>query len=394
MAGLHGPQLIMRFALILTAAIGTLLALAGAAYFALCIWAARRFRGEKSREMRVCYEPPVSVMKSLRGLDPHMYAAFRSHCLQDYGEYELLFGVSDPGDPALKLVERLQQEFPQRAVRVVPCPMSLGLNGKVSTLAQMLPEARYEYILINDSDIVAGPDYLRRVMSAFAGGQVGMVTTLYRGLAGATLPSKLEALGLSSDFMGGVLVAREMEGGVRFALGATIATTKSVLHEIGGLEALVDHLGDDYELGARTAAAGYKVELADAVVETALPGYSWREFWAHQMRWARNVKDRRRAQYVGLVVTFGLAWGILAVLAAPWAWWTWAALGVIAVARVAAAVAIGRGVLADPDVLRDLWLLPLRDFLALAVWLASFAGNKIEWRGLKFRVHDGKLEKV
>ena len=129
--------------------------------------------------------------------------------------------------------------------------------------------------------------------------------------------------------MGGVLVAREMEGGVRFALGATIATTKSVLREIGGLEALVDHLGDDYELGARTAAAGYKVELADVVVETALPDYTWREFWAHQMRWARNVKDRRRAQYFGLIVTFGLAWGILAVLAAPLAWWTWAALAVV-----------------------------------------------------------------
>jgi ceramide glucosyltransferase len=384
----------MQSALTVIAAFCSLLALAGSAYFTLCIWAVRRFQGKWRTTVRADFAPPVSLLKSLRGLDPHMYAAFRSHCLQDYGEYELLFGVSDPGDPALKLVERLQQEFPKRAVRVVPCPMSLGLNGKVSTLAQMLPQARYEHILINDSDIVAGRDYLRRVMSAFAGEQVGMVTTLYRGLAGATLPSKLEALGLSSDFMGGVLVAREMEGGVRFALGATIATTKSVLHEIGGLEALVDHLGDDYELGARTAAAGYKVELADAVVETALPDYSWREFWAHQMRWARNVKDRRRAQYFGLIVTFGLAWGVLAVLAAPWAWWTWAALGVIGVVRAAAAIAIGRGVLADPNVLRDLWLLPLRDFLALAVWLASFAGNKIEWRGLKFKVRDGKLEKA
>ncbi len=384
----------MHSALTVIVAFCSLLALAGSAYFGLCIWAARRFRDKCRTTVRADFAPPVSLLKSLKGLDPHMYAAFRSHCLQEYGEYELLFGVSNPNDPALKLVERLQQEFPQRAVHVVPCPMTLGLNGKVSTLAQLLPEARYEYILINDSDIVAGPDYLRRVMSAFAGEQVGMVTTLYRGLAGRTLPSKLEALGLSSDFMGGVLVAREMEGGVRFALGATIATTKSVLREIGGLEALVDHLGDDYELGARTAAAGYKVELADAVVETALPDYSWREFWAHQVRWAHNVKDRRRAQYFGLIVTFGLAWGILAVLAAPWAWWTWAALGVIAVARVAAAIAIGRGVLADPNVLRDLWLLPLRDFLALAVWLASFAGNEIEWRGLKFRVRDGKLEKV
>jgi len=322
-----------------------------------------------------------------------MYAAFRSHCLLDYAEYELLFGVSDPNEPTLELVTRLQREFPNRRIRVVQCPKSLGLNGKVSTLAQMLPQAKYDHILINDSDIVAPPDYLRRVMRPFADERVGMVTSLYRGMAGKTLPSKLEALGLSTDFMGGVLVAREMESGVRFALGATMATTKRVLREIGGLEPLVDYLGDDYELGARMAARGYKVELSDVVVETALPNYTFADFWRHQLRWARNVRDRRHVQYFGLIVTFGLAWGILAVLAEPRAWWTWTALAIVAVSRVFAALAIGRGVLRDPNVTRDWWLLPVRDVVALAVWVTSFAGNEIEWRGLKFRVRDGKLEK-
>src|SRR5215831_11667823 len=358
------------------AALCALLALAGAAYFALCVWAAARFRREPIHSSRIDFEPPVSIMKSLKGLDPHMYAAFRSHCLLDYTEYELLFGVSDPNEPALELVKRLQREFPNRRIRVIQCPQSLGLNGKVSTLAQVLPQAKYEHILINDSDIVAPPDYLRRVMRRFAGERVGMVTSLYRGLAGKTLPSKLEALGLSTDFMGGVLVAREMESGVRFALGATMATTKRVLREIGGLEPLVDYLGDDYELGARTAAKGYKVELSDVVVETALPNYTFGGFWTHQLRWARNVRDRRPAQYFGLIVTFGLAWGILAVLAAPLVWWTWAALALVALLRILADVAIGRGVLRDPDVMRGLWLLPLRDFVALAVWIASFAGNQ------------------
>ena len=384
----------MQLVFTVIAAVCALLALAGTAYFGMCIWAAGRFRRKSSAAKHEDFAPPVSLLKSLKGLDPHMHAAFRSHCLLDYPEYELLFGVADRNDPALELVAKLQQEFPQRQLRVIYCPVSLGLNGKVSNLAQMLPRAQYEHVLINDSDIVVAPDYLRRVMSAFAEEQVGMVTTLYRGLAGKTLPSKIEALGLSSDFMGGVLVAREMEGGVRFALGATIATTKSLLQKIGGLEALVDHLGDDYELGARTAAAGFKVELADVVVETALPDYSFGEFWAHQLRWARNVKDRRRAQYFGLIVTFGLAWGILAVVFAPLAWWTWAVLAVIAALRVTAAVAVGRGVLNDPCVLRYLWLLPLRDFSALGLWLASFAGNEVEWRGLKFKVRDGKLERM
>jgi ceramide glucosyltransferase len=383
----------MQFVLMVIAATCAVLALAGAAYFALCVWAARRFRRQHVSPARVDFEPPVSLMKSLKGLDPHMYEAFRSHCLFDYAEYELLFGVNDPNEPAIELVERLRQEFPHRQIRVIQCPQSLGLNGKVSTLAQVLPQAKYEHILINDSDIVAPRDYLRRVMTAFAGDRIGMVTTLYRGLAGKTIPSRIEALGLSTDFMGGVLVAREMEG-VRFALGATIATTKSVLREIGGLEALVDTLGDDYELGARTAAAGYNVELADVVVETAIPDYTFGELWTHQMRWARNVRDRRPAQYIGLIVTFGLAWGILAVLAAPGKWWTWGALAVMAAFRVIAAVTIGRSVLDDPSVLRDLWLLPLRDFLALGVWVASFTGNEIEWRGMKFRVRKGKLEQV
>jgi len=384
----------MQLGFTVIAAVCALLALAGAAYFGMCIWAAGRFRRKNNAVKKKDFAPPVSLLKSLKGVDPHMYAAFRSHCLLDYPEYEMLFGVADRHDPTLELVTKLQQEFPQRQLRVIHCPVSLGLNGKVSNLAQMLPQAQYEYVLINDSDIVVAPDYLGRVMSAFADEQVGMATTLYRGLAGKTLPSKIEAFGLSSDFIGSVLVAREMEGGVRFALGATIATTKSVLKKIGGLEALVDYLGDDYELGARTAASGYKVELADVVVETALPDYSFPEFWAHQLRWARNVKDRRRAQYFGLIVTFGLAWGTLAVVVAPLAWWTWVALGVIAVLRVAAAVAVGRGVLDDPCVSRYLWLLPLRDFLALALWLASFVGDEVEWRGLKFKVRDGKLERM
>jgi len=383
----------MQVTLSVIAASCGLLALVGAAYFALCVQVAARFCREPNHASCIDFEPPVSIMKSLKGLDPYMYAGFRSHCLLDYVEYELLFGVSDSNEPTLELVTRLQREFPNRRIRVVQCPKSLGLNGKVSTLAQMLPHAKYDHILINDSDIVAPPDYLQRVMRFFADEHVGMVTSLYRGLGGRTLPSKLEALGLSTDFMGGVLVAREMESGVRFALGATIATTKRVLREIGGLEPLADYLGDDYELGARTAAKGYKVELSDVVVETALPNYTFADFWRHQLRWARNVRDRRHVQYFGLIVTFGLAWGILAVLAEPHAWWTWTALAIVALSRVFSALAIGRGVLRDPNVTRDLWLLPLRDFVALAVWVTSFAGNQIEWRGLKFRVRDGKLEK-
>ncbi|HZL68567.1 MAG TPA: bacteriohopanetetrol glucosamine biosynthesis glycosyltransferase HpnI [Candidatus Limnocylindrales bacterium] len=384
----------MHSALTSVAVLCALLALAGAAYFAMCIVAAMRFRRECSHPSETLFTPPVSILRSLKGLDPHMYSAFRSHCLLDYPEYEVLFGVSEADDPALALVEKLGEEFPQAKLRVVHCPQVLGLNGKVSNLAQMLPQASYEYIIINDSDILVPRNYLLRVLAPLAQPGVGMVTALYRGLAGKTLGSKLEALGLSTDFSGGVLVARAMEGGIRFALGATIATTKTVLREIGGLEPLADYLGDDYELGARAAAAGYQVRLADIVVETALPDYSFRDFWAHQLRWARNVKDRRGAQYFGLIVTFGLVWAVLAVVAAPRAWWTWLVFVVTAALRVMSAVVVGRGVLDDPQVLRDLWLLPLRDVVALAIWLVSYFGDEVEWRGLRFRLRDGKLERI
>ena len=376
------------------AAVCVLLSAAGSAYFPLSIWAAKRYRQRSHHAVDPQFAPPVSILKSLKGLDPHMYAAFRSHCLLDYPEYEVLFGVSDPSDPALSLVKRLWREFPRCNLRVVHCPEALGLNGKVSNLAQMLPEARYEHVIVNDSDILVERDYLWRVLAPFRQPNVGMVTTLYRGLAGSTLGSKLEALGLSTDFTGGVLIARMMEGGIRFGLGATIATTKSVLHEIGGFEALVDYLGDDYELGARAASAGHTLELADTIVETALPelhiqgflgapdalGAQHQRPQASTILWPdRDIRigmgDPRRRRCPPALVD----------LARP--------CDHRGVARLLAIV-VGRGVLDDPRVLGDLWLVPLRDFVALAIWLASFAGNKVEWRGLKFRLRDGKLEKV
>jgi ceramide glucosyltransferase len=367
----------------------SLLALAGAGYFAMCIWAGSRFVAEQREGP--AFTPPVSILKSLKGVDPHMRAAFRSHCLLDYPEYEVLFGVNDLSDPAAALVKEVKREFPDARLRVIHCPKTLGANGKISTLTQLLPCAKYEHVLINDSDILVEPDFLRRVMRYFANAKVGVVTTLYRALTGRSLWSKLEALGVNTDFMGGVMVAREIEGGVRFALGATMATTKSVLAKIGGLESLVDVLGDDYELGARAAAAGYQVELADPVVETAIADYRWIDFWHHQLRWARTNKGLRPGGYFGLVVTFALPWAMLAVLAAPGAWWTWAVLTLVILVRAAAASLIGLKILRDSEVGRDFWLIPVRDCTALAVWIASYLGDTVVWRGQRFRLRNGHL---
>ena len=178
-----------------------------------------------------------------------MYESFRSHCLLDYPEYEIIFGVSEEDDPAVELVRRLQAEFPQRTIQLVVCNRNLGTNRKVSNLAQMLPSARYDHLIVNDSDIRIQPDYLQRVVTPFADPKIGMVTCLYRGVPNKTLGSRLESIGISTDFSGGVLSAREVEKGIHFALGSTMVFRRNDLQAIGGFEAVVDYLADDYELG-------------------------------------------------------------------------------------------------------------------------------------------------
>jgi ceramide glucosyltransferase len=272
------------------------------------------------------------------------------------------------------------------------CRENLGANTKVSNLAQMVREARYEYLIVNDSDIRVEADYLRRVLAPLADPTVGLVTCLYRGIANSTLGSRLEALGISTDFAAGVLVAQTVERGIRFGLGSTLAFRRRDLRAIGGFEAIAEYLADDYQLGSRIAALGLKVKLSDVVVETFLPRYTFRGFLHHQLRWARTVRDSRFWGYVGLGLTFGLPWAVLALICSKGAGWAWALLAGAAVLRVAVAVFIGKWVLRDRGVLRFLALIPLRDLCALLVWIVSFAGHNVLWRGERFKLENGKLK--
>ena len=335
--------------------------------------------------------PPVSILKPLKGTDPDIYSSFRSHCLQNYPEYEIIFGVSDPEDPAVASVQQLQREFPERSIQLVVSPNKLGANVKVSNLEQMLPSAQYQHLLVNDSDIRVEPDYLRRIMASLTDERVGMVTCLYRGVAAATLGSRLESLGISTDFCAGVLVARQLEGGLRFGLGSTLAFRRYDLERIGGFKSIVDFLADDYELGRRIAGLGLQVVLSGVVVETHLPAYDVRGFLSHQLRWARGVRDSRAGGYVGLVSTYGLMWGLFAVIAASGAAWSWTLLGVTVLLRLAVALAVGSAVLEERRLLRRLWLLPVRDLVAVGVWVASFAGHTVTWRGDRFELRKGRL---
>ncbi len=378
-----------------------LLTLAGIVYMLLALWGARDYVGGLRRvgtDGGLAFS--VSVLKPLKGVDARMYAGLVSHARQEYsGGFELVFGVHDAEDRAVAEVERLRAEFPEVAIRLVVCPQVLGSSGKVSNLVQMLEQAAYEHVLINDSDILVGPSYLAGVMRYFSGKNVGMVTAPYLGCTGAggrerTVWAKVEALGIATDFMPGVLTARKLEGGIRFGLGSTLAMTRTALTAAGGMGALVEYLADDYEMGRRISEAGYRVELCGEVVETTVPGYGLREFWDHQMRWARSTRDSRRLGYVGLGVTYCLPWGLATVIASGGALWSWTLLTMAVLARVAVALTVGVGVLRDGQVLRDLWLLPVRDVFGLVFWAWSFAGDTVVWRGERFRLKDGKIARV
>ena len=378
-----------------------LLTLAGIAYLLLALWGARDY-AQAMQKARTAdnFAMGVSLLKPLKGVDPRMYAGLQSHCRQVYAaSFELIFGVHRLDDPAVREVERLQTEFPHIAIKLIECRERLGTSGKVSNLVQMLPHASYEYVVINDSDIFVSPHYLAGVMGAFVDPSVGMVTAPYIGRTGAggrekTVWSKLEALGISTDFVPGVLTARKLEGGIRFGMGSTLAFSRTALAKAGGLEPLVEFLADDYELGKRISLAGYAVRLCGETVETTVPAYKMRGFWDHQMRWARSTRDSRKLGYLGLGVTYAVPWALMTVVASGAALWSFTLLVLALLARVTVALTVGVGLLRDDQVLRDLWLLPVRDVFGLLFWAWSFADDTVIWRGEEFRLKDGRISPV
>ncbi|MGZ7029979.1 MAG: bacteriohopanetetrol glucosamine biosynthesis glycosyltransferase HpnI, partial [Terriglobales bacterium] len=315
--------------------------------------------------------PPVSILKPLKGVDPEIWESFCSHCEQEYPQFELIFGVSDPGDPAIELVRKLQRKYPNLAIELMVCDRVLGTNIKVGNLVQMLPAARHELLLVNDSDIRVPADYLRRVVTPLCDHSVGLVTCLYHGVAEPTLGSRLEALGISTDFVPGVLSARFLEKGLHFGLGSTLAFRRRDLEAIGGFEPLLDYLADDYELGRRIVSTGKRVELSAVTVTTFLPAYTLREFFRHQLRWSRTIRDARRWGYAGLLFTFGLPWALLMLLAARGAAWAWVLFAVTFALRMAGGLVAAEAVLHDRQVRRNIFLLPLRDLIAPLVWAAG-----------------------
>jgi ceramide glucosyltransferase len=372
-----------RFAVLLPAA-------APLVYYALATVAALRFfRRERARQFPE-FTPAVSVLKPVRGLDFGSYENFASFCRLDYPEYEILFAVNDDRDPALPVIQRVIADFSTRRIRLLVGAEQLGTNRKVNKLARLAREAQHEVLVLTDGDVRVGRNYLREVVSPLANRMTGAVTSFYRAIAERNIWAEIEAVGASSDFFAGVLMASWTEG-VSFALGASVATTKEWLGKMGGFEAIADVLADDYELGHRIAEAGGEVVLSREPVWTMYPAQTFRGFWNHQVRWARTIRLCRPMSYVGLLFTQGLPWVLLAALFAPVAWAAVAYLGAYLILRFVMAWTVGVWGVRDDLLRHKLWLVPLRDAMYFVVWLASFSSNHIQWGGTEYFIRKGQM---
>ena len=365
-------------------------------YYSLAIYCAwTYFRGaHKAEPPNRSFTPPVSILKPVRGVDDGAYANFASFCELDYPEYEIVFAAGSEDDPIVPVIRQLQQDFPHRDIRLLTTVPWAGTNRKVNKLCALAKEAKYSTVAISDSDVRVERDYLREAVGPLSDPATGLVTTLFRGKSDGGIFSELDGLGVPADSAAGALVARKLEGRVNFAFGWTMATTKFHLAEIGGFESIANHHSDDFELGNRIAREGHQVVFMRKPVWMVFPKETFSQLLQHELRWAIGLRNVRPAGYLGQVLTFGLAWSVLAAIVAPSFDIAAAYLGAYLVLRLAMAWTVGVWGIGDPITRRSLWLVPVRDALNISIWIAGLFSNTISWRGSMFRVKDGLLVPV
>jgi ceramide glucosyltransferase len=328
--------------------------------------------------------PAVSILKPIYGLDDHFYRAIVSQASQDYPEFEILFGYRNPDEPALPVIRKLQAEFPQVQIRIIQAS-TLAPNAKAGVLEDLSREARYPIRVVNDSDIAVERDYLRTLVSELQ--EAGLVTCLYRATA-SSLPGKMEALGIATEFAPSTLVA-PLVGVKEFGLGSTLAFRAADLEAIGGFAAVSDYIADDYQVGKQLSDAGHRVLLSSMVVETHIHASTWSEVWHHQVRWAATIRVSRSQGYAGFPVTFATLWALLAMISGHFL------IGFLLLAIRLVSAAMGCFVLRDWQSLSLIWLTPLRDLFGVAVWGAGLVGNEVRWRDRRLLLSsDGRIHEL
>ncbi len=367
-----------------------LLTVASICYFIVGIVAARRFFSAKPQPPPAD-RPPVSVLVPLCGADFRAYENYASLCRQDYPRFQLIFGVRDPNDTSVALIRRLQADFPDVPIDLVISSREIGPNPKVNNLNNMYRLARHDVIALLDSDILVERGFLGTLTAELTAQRGGVVTCLYRAGAAPGLATKLEAVGISSEFAPGVLIA-QMAGDISFAFGATIVMTRAAFDAIGGFPAIAAYLADDYMIGNLARRHGLPVRLSRYVVQTVLSRLTLRGFLKHQVRWARGIRACSPWGHTGSLVTNGTALSALYLAASGFSSFGWLVFLCTVAFRLAMAHAVGVRCLGDGLLQRNLLLVPIRDFFSLFIWCAALFGKRVEWRGQVFRLQsNGKM---
>ena len=355
-----------------------LAALFGCVYALFAMWIVRGFARSSGAAQTPSY-PPVTILKPLRGAEPDLYADLASFCRQEYpAPVQILFGVADAGDPAVAIVRNLIADYPDRDLALVINSRRHGANAKVSNLINMQSEARHGVLIISDSDIVVPSDYLKVVTAALCQRGVGLVTCLYRGAAAAGIWSRFAAAAIDYHFLPNALVGLKL-GLATPCFGSTIAVTKATLAKSGDLESIADQLADDYELGRSVRDAGLKVAIPPLIVTHACAERSLRELLRHEIRWARTIRAIDSLGYAGLVITHAVPLALLGMM-----------LGGLTPAALLVPVGLACRLALQTELHRAfllrgaLWLGPIRDLVSFVVFIASFFGHRVEWRGRRY----------
>lgn len=364
----------------------SLLCLSSILYYGFAIFSAVRFFSQP-KSINLSTYPPVSILKPICGADHHTYENLASFCCQDYPNYQIIFGVRDFEDASVPLIRQLIQAFPQIDIQLVISDRSIGINPKVNRLAAAVQKAKHDILLLADSDVRVGADYLKSVVQPFSDASVGMVTCLYRSRAQGWVAA-FEALGTSTDFIPSVLVARELEG-VAFALGATIVLRRSTLNKIGGFGAIADYIGDDFMLGNLTAQLGYQVVLSSYVVEHVLSETTLSDCVHRQIRWLRNIRFSRFWGYLGLIFTQGTPMSLLLLLITRGSMLGWSFFAIVWTMRWTMAWLVGVQCLRESSTKRWLWMVPVRDVVNFALWCYGLFGDTVRWRDRSFKLTTG-----
>jgi ceramide glucosyltransferase len=336
--------------------------------------------------------PPISVLKPLCGRDDRLEENLRSFFTQDYPDYEILFAVHGLADPAVEILDKVRREFPQGPrIHLVETGDPAMPNGKAHSLAHLLARAEHSILVMSDSDVCVPPDLLQRMAAEFQNASVGVVTCPYRAVPGRGFWSQLEAIGMNTEFLAGVLVAWLM-GEMDFALGPTLAARREVIEAIGGFNALGHYLAEDFVIGHRAPRLGYRVVLSSCVIEHRIGSQTLKESLHHRLRWARSTRRSRPAGYWGQIFTHPLSLALLLSLAVPK---LWPVIAVTILFRALAAWSTAEQVLHDPLTRRRWWLIPFQDLMSLLVWVSSFFGSTIDWRGRRYKLlPDGRFRFV